>query len=149
MSEMDEIVKTILAAKRKRFLRSRPVFERAAPVSEAELFRLATGLNFRFPLGLSRWLLRAGYGDIDETLSFREDQFSVVNEGPLNGLVLFAQDASGNHYAFNPEDGSIYFIKSAEQGVARISDDFAAFLQELIRRDYKLEEWVASLPASK
>ena len=146
---MDEIAKAILSAKRKRFLRSRPVFERVAPVSEAELFRVARGLNFRFPLGLSKWLLMAGYGDIDQTLGFRENLFSVIDGEPLSGHVAFAQDVSGNRYAFNPQDGSVYYIKSPDLAVARISDDFPSFLRELARRDYQLQEWMASLPTEK
>lgn len=146
---MDEIAKTILSAKRRRFLRSRPVFERYAPVSEAELFRLATGLNFKFALGLSKWLLLAGYGDIDETLSFREGCFSVIDGEPLCGLVSFAKDIIGNRYAFNPKDGGIYHISPPEQVATRMSDDFPSFLQELIRRDYQLQEWVDSISSAK
>ena len=146
---MEEIVKIILSAKRRRLLRSRPVFQRHAPVSEAELFHLATGLNFKFSLGLSKWLLLAGFGDIDENLSFRKDLFSVINEEPLDGYVSFAQDVAGNRYAFNPEDGSIYFISHPEKRSARISSDFPSFLQELIRRDYQLTAWMDDVPLSK
>jgi hypothetical protein len=143
---MDKIAKTILSAKRRKFLRSRPVFERHAPVSEAELFRLATALNFKFALGLSKWLLLAGYGDIDETLSFREEWFSII-EGA--GHVSFAQDIVGNRYAFNPKDGSIYYIGHPERVAVRVSDDFPSFLQELIRRDYRLKEWMDSISTKK
>jgi hypothetical protein len=146
---MDEIAKTILSAKRRKFLRSRPVFERYAPVSEAELFHLARGLNFKFAVGLSKWLLLAGYGDIDETLSFRKDWFSVINGEPLDGHVSFAQDIAGNRYAFNPLDGSIYCISPAEQVAVRISDNFPSFLQELIRRDYQLKEWMSGISTAK
>ena len=59
-ASMDEIIKAILSAKRRRLLRSQPIFECSAPVSEAELFHLATGLNFKFVLGLSKWLRAAG-----------------------------------------------------------------------------------------
>lgn len=146
---MDEIAKAILSAKRKRFLRSRPVFECHAPVSEDELFRIATQLNFKFAVGLSKWLRLAGYGDIDENLSFRKECFSVINEAPLNGHVSFAQDTAGNRYAFNPKDGSIYFICHPGQVAVRISDDFPSFLRELIRRDYQLKEWMSSIPIQK
>jgi hypothetical protein len=142
---MDEIAKTILSAKRKRFLRSRPVFERVAPVTEEELFRLATGLNFKFTVGLARWLLLAGYGDIDETLSFRKDCFSVIDREPLSGHISFAHDASGNRYAFNPKDGSIFCIRCPDGAVVCMAGDYPSFLRELIRHDYKLDEWVGSL----
>ena len=143
---MDKIAKTILSAKRRRFLSSRPVFERSAPVSEAELFRLAKGLNFKFALGLSKWLLLAGYGDIDQNLSFREEWFSVING---DGHVAFAQDIAGNRYAFNPKDGSIYYICSPEMVAVQVSDDFSSFLQELIRRDYQLQEWMGSISIAR
>ena len=149
MPAMDEIAKTILSAKRRKFLSSRPVFERHEPVSEAELFRLARELNFKFVLGLSKWLLLAGYGDIDKTLSFRKDRLFVINGEPLDGYVSFAQDIVGNRYAFNPKDGSIYYIRQPEQATARISDDFPSFLQELIRRDYQLQEWMGSISITK
>lgn len=146
---MDELTKIILSTKRRKFLRSRPVFERFAPVSEAELFRLAKGLNFKFTLGLSKWLLLAGYGDIDETLSFREEWFSVIDGGPIDGCISFAQDNAGNRYAFSPKNGEIYFIGLTEQSVARISDDFPSFMQEFIRRDYNLKEWMSCISLAK
>jgi len=142
---MDEIAKIIMSAKRRRFLRSRPVFERHTHVSEAELFRLAKGLNFKFAVGLSKWLLLAGYGNIDETLSFREEWFSIIDWEPLNGHVSFAQDIAGNRYTFNPTDGSIYFIRHPERVAIKVSDDFPSFLRELIRRDYRLNEWMSNI----
>ena len=148
-STMDKITKTILSAKRKRLLRSRPVFERFAHVSEAELFRLATGLNFKFTLGLSKWLLQAGYGDIDEVLSFREEYFSVINGGVLDGCISFARDSDGNRYAFSPKDGGIYFICESKPAVVRVSDDFPSFLQEFIRRDFQLNDWMGSISIAK
>ncbi len=146
---MDEIAKTILSAKRKRFLRSHPVFKRYAPVSEAELFHLATRLNFKFTVGLSKWLLLAGYGDIDGTLSFREGCFSIIDGVPLDAHVSFAQDIAGNRYAFNPRNGSVYHIRHPEQLVTLVSDDFPSFLQELIRRDYQLKDWMDSISSTK
>jgi hypothetical protein len=146
---MDEIAKTILSAKRKRFLRSRPIFERHASVTEAELFHLAVGMNFKFVLGLSKWLRMAGYGDIDESLSFRESCFSILSGTPLDGCVSFAQDAAGNRYAFNPADGSIYCLFRSGPRSARISDSFQSFMQELVQRDYQLQPWMDSLTSGK
>lgn len=146
---MDEIIKIILSAKRRKFLRSEPVFERVAPVSEADLFRLASGSHFKFALGLSRWLRLAGYGDIDHTLSFRENYFAVIDGTALDGCVAFAQDSAGNRYAFDPRDGSIYCIHHADETVLRVADDFQAFMQEFIRRDYHLHAWMDSLAAPR
>ena len=142
---MDEIAKIILSAKRRRFLRSSLVFKRFAPVSEAELFRLAIGLNFKFTLPLSKWLLLAGYGDIDEVLSFREECFSLINGGAPDGYVSFAQDLAGNRYAFSPRNGAIYYVSHPKKDIVKISGDFPSFMQELIRRDYKLKDWMASI----
>jgi hypothetical protein len=144
---MNEIAQIILSANRRKLLISRPVFVRSSPVSEAELFRLATGLNFKFPLGLSKWLLLAGYGDIDEVLSFRENFFSVMKKGTPDGHVSFAQDTVGNQYVFSQQDGGIFYIGHTKQVVAKISDDFPSFMQELIRRDYRLNEWMSSISA--
>jgi hypothetical protein len=139
---MDEFIKTILSAKRRRFLLSQPIFERSAPVTEAELFHLAVRLNFKFALDLSRWLRQAGFGDIDKALSFREDYFAVLDGEPFAGRVSFAQDASGNRYAFSQKDGGIYCVRANQ--TTKIADSFSAFMQELIRRDYHLQEWVDS-----
>jgi len=146
---MNEIAKTILTAKRRRFLSSRPVFVRFAPASEAELFRIATEMKFKFALGIAQWLRIAGYGDIDETLSFREEFFSVIDAGRLAGHVFFARDSAGNRYAFNPADESIHYVCFPDQASARIADDFHTFLQELVRRDYKLAEWMSNISTTK
>jgi len=142
---MDEIAKTIMSAKRRKFIRSRFVFVRQTSVSETELFRLATSLNFKFVTGLAKWLLLAGYGVIDETLNFQENLFDIIKDDPQSERVSFAQDTAGNRYAFAPKDGSIYFISQQEKVATRIADNFLSFMQELIRRDYRLQEWVAGL----
>ena len=142
---MDEIAKIILSAKRRRFLRSSPVFKRFSPVSEAELFRMAIGLNFKFTLPLSKWLLLVGYGDIDEALSFREEFFSLINGEAQDGYVSFAQDNAGNRYAFSPKNGAIYYVIHSKKDIVKISGDFSSFMQELIRRDYKLKDWMDSI----
>lgn len=146
---MDEIAKIILSARRRKLLRSHPVFERFAPASEADLYRLASGLHFKFAPGLARWLRLAGYGDIDHTLSFRKNHFAVISGTELNGCVAFAQDSADNRYAFNPGDGSIYCIHHAAGTVLRVAHDFPAFMQELIRHDYQLPAWMDSLMAAQ
>ncbi len=149
MPEIDEVAKVILAARRKHFFFSRPVFKQSSSVSEAELFHLATGLGFKFIVDLSRWLLLAGYGVIDGVLTFQEDRFSIVDWEPLNGFATFADDNFGHQFAFNPNDGSIYAIFPSSHTFVRIADNFPAFLQELIRRDYRLKEWMDSRTYSK
>jgi hypothetical protein len=145
---MNEIATEIMSTKRRRFIFSHDVYKCYEPVSEPQLFRLASGLNFRFTLELSKWLLLAGYGDIDGSLSFREEWFAVLKEKHLEGHVSFAQDNVGNCYSFSQKNGSIYHINRLEMEVSYVAGDFASFLIELIRRDYKLVEWMNSLPSS-
>lgn len=142
---MKEIIDTILFGKRKRFLRSQPIYQTSARVSEMDLFRVARKLDCRLTIGLSKWLLSAGYGDIENTLSFREDWFCLIGHGPLSGDVAFAHDNLDNLYAYDPKDGVIYFISSNDSGYARIADDFCSFLQGLVQRDYNLAAWRDSL----
>lgn len=144
---MQDIIKTILAAKRKSFLSSKPIFRFHAPAAEMDLFMTARKLNCKMTNGLSRWLRTAGYGDINETLMFRSDFFSLITEGTLKGHVTFARDELGNTYAFNPKDGSIYLIDHLGESYANIANDFLGFLEELIKRNYDLPQWRESLVA--
>lgn len=96
------------------------------------------------PASLRAWLLVAGYGDIDDEISFREDWFASIEGGQLKGGGTFAQDALGNMYAFDAT-GQIYYLCRSEPVYAAMSSDFSTFLEELVRRDYKLGEWVDSV----
>ncbi len=144
---MHDTIKTILAARRKHFLHSKPVFRFFAPATEMELFMTARTLNCRFALNLSQWLRAAGYGDINDTLIFRSDYFALIAEGALAGCVTFARDELGNSYAFSQQNGAIYFIDRQGESYARMAEDFLAFLEELVRRDYNLAHWRDTLPA--
>jgi hypothetical protein len=146
---MQETVKKILSAKRRRFLQSKPVFHFTASTTEMDLFRVARRLDCKLTVGLCKWLRAAGYGDIDGTLFFREDCFSVINEGTLSKYVAFARDELDNVYAFDSKDGAIYFIDPHQAGYARMSKDFLSFLIELTERDYQLPEWRTSLALTK
>lgn len=141
---MKELIDTILTGKRKRFLRSKPIYETSSRATEMELFQIAQKLNCKMALGLSKWLLTAGYGDIEQTLSFRRDWFCLLSNGPLKGYVVFAHDDQNNIYAYEPEDGAIYFV-NLNGDYARLADDFCAFLQKLVERDYNLAAWRDSL----
>ncbi|MBI1175114.1 MAG: hypothetical protein GC139_07585 [Sideroxydans sp.] len=142
---MKKLIDTILSGKRKRFLRSRPIYQTSARVSEMDLLMIARKMECKLPLGLSKWLLAAGYGDIENSLSFRKDWFCLIGHGPLNGNLAFAQDELSNIYAYDPKDGVIYFISSDNRSYARMTDDFCSFLQELVQRDYNLAAWRDSL----
>ena len=148
MPGIDELAKTVLAARRKRFLFSRPVFRQLAAVSENELLHLAMRLDFKFVTELSRWLLVAGYCEIDDAIIFREDSFSIIDWKPLQGFVAFAESDTGVQFAFDPKDGGIYSIHPAEHAFVCLADNFSSFLQELIRHDYHVNEWMNSLSFS-
>ena len=142
---MQNTIKTILSAKRKSFLSSKPIFHYHAPATEMDLFMTAKRLDCKLAVGLCQWLRAAGYGDINDTLIFRPEYFSTITHGALTGYITFAHDDVGNAYAFKPREGTIYFISIHESAYARLSDDFLHFMQELIRRDYNLAAWRESL----
>ena len=140
---MKKLIDTILADKRKRFLIKKPIYQTSSRVNEMDLFRIAKKLDCKLSVGLSKWLLTAGYGDIEQSLSFREDWFCLLENGPLQGKVAFAQDNKENTYAYDPKDGAIYFV--GQGGYARMTDDFNQFLEELVKRKYDLAGWRDSL----
>jgi hypothetical protein len=141
---MKKLIDTILTGKRRRFLRSRPIYETTSRVTEMELLQIAQKLDCKMALGLSKWLLSAGYGNLEQSLSFHRDWFCLLDNGPLQGNVAFAHDDMNNIYAYDPRDSAIYFV-NINGDYARLADDFTAFMQELVRRDYNLAEWRNSL----
>jgi hypothetical protein len=142
---MQNTIKTILSAKRKSFLSSKPIFHYHAPATEMDLFMTAKRLDCKLAVGLCQWLRAAGYGDINDTLIFRPEYFSTITHGALSGYITFAHDDAGNAYAFKPMEGAIYFISIHESAYARMSGDFLHFMQELIRREYNLAAWRETL----
>lgn len=148
-TSMQDTIETILAAKRKYFLHSKPIFRFFAPAAEMDLFMTARQLNCKLAVNLSRWLRTAGYGDINDSLIFRNDYFSTIAEGALSGCVTFARDELGNAYAFSQGDGSIYYVDRYGDHYARMADDFLSFMQELIRRNYDLAQWRDSLSSQE
>ena len=143
-TEADALLKIVLAASRKGVFRSRPVFKPHRKTLPSELLALEQKLGIPLPAELRDWLLAAGYGDIDEVLSFREDWFNALSSGPLEGGVVFAQDDLGNFYAFDAR-GRIYFLDRSEPVFGMLASDFSSFLKELIDRDYKLGDWTDTL----
>ncbi len=142
---MQETVKIILSAKRWHYLHRKPIFQHFGDATEMDLFRIARRLDCKLTVGLSKWLRSAGYGDINETLFFREECFATIGQGTLAGFVTFARDELGNTYAFDPADGGVYYVNQQAHTYARLSNDFLSFLNELIRRNYDLAEWRNSL----
>jgi len=142
---MKEIATRILTAKHKRLLLSKPVFKLYESVSITELTDIEKRLNIYFPPALRAWYLRAGFGDIDDVLSFRKEWLSVIDRGALKDHVIFAQDDLGNFFSFSPEDGQIHYLCCSTPEYGLIASDFAAFLDEFVSRSYQLEGWVGSI----
>ena len=110
---MEAFVARFLAATRKSLFRSKPIFESYRNADEADLAEIERHVGVTLPPSLRVWLLRAGFGDLNEEISFRAEWFSAVDRGPLKGHVIFAQDIGGNFYSFGPGSGAIHFISQA------------------------------------
>ena len=145
---MSALFLRILDAKRKRLLGKKRIFEPHRVVAESELAILEDRIGCALPNSLRSWLLEAGYGDLNEELSFREEWFSVVDRGQLKGHVFFAQDIPGNFYSFSPANGEVHYVCRSSVEYAFMAQDFHAFLEELERREFQLEKWIAGLCAT-
>lgn len=132
---------------RRKLLRSRPLFEPYRSVSAADIARVEHQVESKLPQDLREWLLAIGYGDLDESLSFRFEWFKKIEPGELKGAVMFAQDELGNFYAFVPESGAIVFFSRSAREYAILASSFASFMAELESRDFKVIEWAESVPA--
>jgi hypothetical protein len=142
---MEPLFARILDARRKVFLGTKPMFEPHTPATD--ILDVEAKVGTSLPEGLSAWLSAAGYGDINEVLSFRSEWFSVIERGELTGHVIFAQDILGNFYSFSPVNGAIHFICRSAPEYAFLAKHFGAFLEELERRDFQLEALTDSLDA--
>lgn len=141
-----DIADRLLERQRKGLLRSRPLFQLYANASGPEIAKVEGKVGATLPPSLAAWLAAVGFGDIDEDLSFRAEWFSVVEQGELKGAVLFAQDTLGNFYGYHSVDERIVFFSRTEPGYAVLAQSFREFLEELERRDWKVMDWVESVP---
>lgn len=144
---MQALVDRVLARTRGKFLRARPLFEPYYPVSAIDIEKVELQVEAKLPQDLKAWLLAVGYGDLDESLSFRSEWFTKVEQGKLKGAVTFAQDELGNFYAFVPGSGAIVFFSRSASEFAVLASSFSSFMAELEIRDFKVIEWAASVPA--
>src|SRR3990167_9011949 len=108
------IHKRILMAKTRTWIGSKAVFNPYAPVTAVDLAAEEERLDLTLPPDLRDWLLFAGYGDINEVLSFRKDWFWVINRGELVGHVFFAQDELGNFHSISPEGSAVHFHRRSD-----------------------------------
>jgi hypothetical protein len=146
--EIDEIARTVQSATRKKFFRQKPVFTPYKAVSLNELEAIERRIGIAMPSDLRRWLQALGYGDVDEELSFRQEWFFAMERGELKGGALFAQDPQGNFFGFDIH-GRIYFFSRSAPFFSMISESFSGFIEELVRRDYKVRDWVDTLAAQR
>ena len=145
---MRDIAVRLLSERRKGWIRSRPIFKPYAPVSQGELAAIEQRISCALPDDLKSWLALVGYGDIDQALSFRNEWFQAVEEGEFRGGCRFAQDDLGNFYAFGLGGEQVVFFSRSEPAYAILTPSFRAFLIELMRRDYRILEWVESMELS-
>jgi len=141
---IDKLAKTLLSSRRKGLFSRKPIFERYAKVSHADLTHLEEKVGLPIPAPLRGWLLEVGYGDINEDMSFREEWFATIEAGQLSGGAIFARDVLGNFYAFDVR-GQIYFVSRHEAVFSKMSEDFSGFIEELTLRNYDLTAWVDDL----
>lgn len=146
--DIDKFAKIVLSASRKGLLRKKPIFNLYAATFSDELSKVEQEIGTPMPNDLRNWLLAVGYGDIDDELSFRRDWLARIESGQLTGGARFAQDILGNFYAFD-SSGRIFYLCRSEPVFSEVSDNFSKFVEELIRRDYKLIDWVNSLETQK
>lgn len=140
-----EITSRVLAGRRKRLAGSSPLYESYRRIADSDLNALEERLGHLLPDGLRSFLLVAGYGDLNEVLSFREEWFTVIDSGELAGHVIFAQDDSGNFYAFGPTDERIHFVCRSSPEYAAMAAGFYEFLRDLERHSFELETWTNRL----
>lgn len=146
--DLDALTKTVLSATRKGLIRRTPVFRPYATTSPHELVQEEERIGAPLPSELRSWLLSVGFGDIDEELSFRREWLARIESGELKGSARFAQDILGNFYAFDT-GGRIFLLSRSEPVVAVMAKSFLGFVDELVRRDYRLVDWVNTLETQK
>ncbi|GHU02671.1 hypothetical protein FACS1894154_12530 [Betaproteobacteria bacterium] len=142
---MQALTERILTKTRKKWFHTYPLFCPFKPVGSADIERVESGVGTPLPNDLKVWLLSAGYGDVDEALSFRHDWFHTIEQGRLKGSVIFAQDDLGNFYAYSPSEQNIHFFARSSSEYATVAPSFGAFMEELERRDFRLGEWMDGL----
>jgi SMI1/KNR4 family protein SUKH-1 len=142
---MQDLADRFLAARRKGWLRSRAILEHCAVPSENEVHALEEATGCSLPLDMREWLAIVGFCNVDDDLSFRPEWFRRIDQGQLEGALLFAQDTLGNFYGYVPADGSIVFFSRSEPAFAVLAPSFRGFLERLESRNFKVMEWVESL----
>ena len=144
---MEAFVERLLTASRKTLFRTKAIFEPYRAVEESDIAAIERIVAVSLPSSMRQWLLRAGFGDLNGELSFRAEWFSVIDRGQLQGHVIFAQDQSGNFYAFSPSSGIIHFIDRSASEYAEIAGNFDEFMEGFESHGFELQDWPNSLNA--
>ena len=143
---MQPIIATIKAAKRKAFLKTKPMYDVSAPVTEEELARVTSKLGATLPAEVSESLLALGYGTLNDQFNISRDWWNVLDRGELAGHVVFAQDESGNLYTLSLGNGDVHFIDRFAKTYAWLAGNFIAFLEEASSRGFQIMQWSESQP---
>ena len=114
--------------------------------SDAEIFELESKLGRPIPDDMREWLTTVGFCTFNEELNFQKGWFRRVEVGHLKGAVIFGQDELGSHYAFIPESGRIIYFAREEPAYAVLAESFGNFLEQFEARDFRLVDWVGTLP---
>ncbi len=146
---MRDVAARMLKVSRRKWFQTRPSFRPHKPVTSEEIAAIEARDGLSLPDDLKGWLLEVGYGDVDETLSFRSEWFCAIEQGEFVGDLVFAQDDVGNFYSFTPDDGKVVFLSRSGDGYAIVATSFSAFMEELEHRNYQLEKWTSSLALQK
>ncbi|MDP3832971.1 MAG: SMI1/KNR4 family protein [Hydrogenophaga sp.] len=141
-TRISEIANRLLTGRRKAFLRTVPLFDVFEPYYQPTT---VVGAEIPVPGAIAALLMKTGYGDIAEALSFRSSWFQVIDRGELKGHVIFAQDDIGNYYTSDGPTGRIHFVCRHSPEYALMSDSFEDFLEGFEQRRYKLADWTNSL----
>jgi hypothetical protein len=143
---MRDLANRFLSARRKGWLRTRPVVTDRNVPTAADLSELAARVGCSVPDDMREWLAIVGFCTIDDDLNFQPVWFRRIDEGHLSGAIFFAQDTLGNFYGFVPADRRIVCFSRSEPGCATLAVSFLEFLECLEARDYKILDWVDSMP---
>lgn len=79
-----------------------PVFRAHTPASDTDIEEVERLIGQSLPDDLRLWLIAAGFGEIDDSLSFRKAWFALIEAGQAQGGFLFAQDELGSVYGCAP-----------------------------------------------
>jgi hypothetical protein len=107
---VQDLADRYFAARRKCWLRSRPVLDRCVVPSDREVSVLEKKLGRHIPPDKRSWLAFVGCCNVDDDLSFRTEWFRRIDRGHLRHALLSAQGTPGNFYGLSLPKGQRIFL---------------------------------------